>query len=782
MDIQKILQHYDQMFGQNSLEEIENFLVYYINEAKQKGEIGVVFTLLNEMIGFCRDTTQEEKGLKYCEELKEVLSLLNIDGSMEYGTCLLNIANAYRAFGLYQESLDYFRKTESIYKKYLDKYDFGWANLYNNWGLLYQETHDYNQSVEILSKALAVVDVYDYAIIPQAVTRSNLAASLIQMQNQGAYEQAFQYLKQALKIYEDDGGRDFHYAAALVCMGDAYNYVKKYDKARNYYYKGLKELEKHVGKNDNYLRVLEKYNYMNELLDRDLKWKSNLEKSRVFYEFYGKPMIHEKFRDYEDRIAVGMVGEGSDCYGFDDEISSDHDYDIGFCMWLTDEDYKKIGKSLQEEYDRLMDIHSSKENHSLLKQRRGVFSINGFYNHLLETSCNYEIQNQIDFSHILDYQLSLATNGLVFNDPLGIFTFVRRQLLNDYPNELWKRKLAQKIHDFSQYAQSNYSRMMAREDQISASICQLKAVETAMDLVYLLEHVYAPYYKWKRKGIENLALGQRIIPLLEKIVNLPNQQEAWKDIKYDSSLVNQKDQCVVLFDQIAKIFLDELKKQGIVQGNELFLEVYINQILGVKKMNFVDKIIELEWQQFDKVENEGGRATCQDDYSTFVIMRKSQYLTWNEQLLESYYNDLVESQKKGWNLITEKYARMMKTTCPDKYAQLEKSLPKISKQRQDIQEEIIKIQVAWMEDFAKHYPKMAGNARSIRTISDNENNTSYETYLRGEMSTYSEETLLLYGQFIISLVNQDRNLAYEIMLNTAHLYGYQTLDDAENKI
>ena len=49
-------------------------------------------------------------------------------------------------------------------------------------------------------------------------------------------------------------------------------------------------------------------------------WVSNLERSRTFYEKYGKTMIHEKFADYEDRIAAGLVGEGSDCFGFDDEF------------------------------------------------------------------------------------------------------------------------------------------------------------------------------------------------------------------------------------------------------------------------------------------------------------------------------------------------------------------------------------------------------------------------------------------------------------------------------
>lgn len=193
----------------------------------------------------------------------------------------------------------------------------------------------------------------------------------------------------------------------------------------------------------------------------------------------------------------------------------------------------------------------------------------------------------------------------------------------------------------------------------------------------------------------------------------------------------------------------------------------------------IDKIIEVEWQQFDKVRNEGGRAGCQDDFQTFYIMRKSQYMTWPEELLDSYYNDLVVAEKKGWNLITEKYARMMKSTAPEKYAELEDKLPVRSREREAIAEAIIKIQVGWMEEFAERFPKMAGNARSIHTSEDNMFNTSYETYLRGELGTYGEETFVLYGRFIASLSLEEKNLAYETMNNTAKLYGYDSIEDAE---
>lgn len=774
---------YDAMFGKNSLAEIEEYLVENIAQAKKKGEIGIVFTLLNEIIGFCRDTTQKEKGLNYCDELKELFAKMQLEGSVEYATSLQNIANAYREFGLHNEALKLFEEIINIYEKTIDSNDFRCASLYNNMALLYQEMEDYINARDKLLCALQIVDLYEEAKIPQATTRTNLAASLLQLGTDSTYEEAIGYLKEALAIFEEDGSRDFHYGAALVAMGDAYCYKRDYKTAEKYYNSGLKEIEKHVGKTANYERVLEKYNYAKSLvseMDEANVWKSNLERSKEFYEEYGKTMIKENFPEYEKRIAVGICGEGSDCYGFDDEISTDHDYGVGFCMWLTAEDYNKIGAKLQEKYDRLVGDNS--DNDELLRKRRGVFSINGFYNNLLGTVCNFEDEFKLNYEEISESQLSSATNGMVYSDPLGVFSSIREKLLEYYPDEVWRKRLAKALHDFSQYAQSNYPRMMARNDMITAGVCIHKAVEEAMNLVYLLEHTYAPYYKWKVMGAKNLELGKKIIPLLDKITVLPSQMEAWQDVTYSSASINKADECICLFETIAKFLLEELKRQNLVKGEDTFLETYIRQVLYGKNADEVDRIVYLEWKQFDKVKNEGGRADCQDDFDTFSIMRRSQYLTWPYELLESFYNDLVIAEEKGWNLIMEKYARMMKSTNPEKYKAFENDLPVLSDERIAIQEEIISIQVAWMEEFANSYPKMAGNARSIRTNEDNEWNTSYETYLRGEISTYSENTFVLYGRFIVNLLNENKNLAYDIMENTARFYGYKSVYDAENKL
>lgn len=197
---------------------------------------------------------------------------------------------------------------------------------------------------------------------------------------------------------------------------------------------------------------------------------------------------------------------------------------------------------------------------------------------------------------------------------------------------------------------------------------------------------------------------------------------------------------------------------------------------------YVEKIVAEEWAFFDKVQNEGGRADCQDDYETFSIMRKSQYMTWPKELLASYLNDLEVAKSVGENLITYKYGYMMESTSPEKFAELKEQLPEVEPERRALVDQIVAVQVGWMEAFAKAYPKLAGQSRSIHTSEDTEWNTSAETYLRGELLTYSDNTLKMYGQFVAELAREGKNLNAMTMEHTARLYGYESLEDAEEKL
>ncbi|MCM1161889.1 MAG: DUF4125 family protein [Roseburia sp.] len=202
----------------------------------------------------------------------------------------------------------------------------------------------------------------------------------------------------------------------------------------------------------------------------------------------------------------------------------------------------------------------------------------------------------------------------------------------------------------------------------------------------------------------------------------------------------------------------------------------------LSKEELIDQLILLEWKAFDKVENEGGRADCQNNFLTFQVMRRSQYLTWNEELLTSFIQDFLEANERGWNLITEKYGRMMESTAPEEFEKIQGQFPVISPEKKAIIEAIVEIQVKWDEEFAKAYPHLSSQGRSIHTREDNLYNTSSETYLRGELSTYSDRTLGLYGAFVADYARRGENLIQDTVRNTVVLYGYASLEAAEKAL
>lgn len=777
MVIEKVLEELDGLFEQHKIEEVEPFLMRKIDEASGEGDTASMITLLNEIIGHYRELGEFEKSISCCRQLLLLVEQAGLKGTVAYATTLLNIANACRAAGLLRESMIYYQEVKRIYENEITPSDFRYASLYNNMSLLFQEMGDYESACDCLERALSIASMYSEHRIEVAVTHTNLASSLLKL---GRYQEAIDNLNKAFSIFEMDEEKDYHYSGALSAMGEAQYLAGNLEESARYYQLALKQIERNVGKSKAYELTLQNLNAvtakMRELPMEGRAFRKGMELCEAFYEEYGKPMIRQRFPEYEHLIAVGLVGEGSECFGFDDQISRDHDFGPGFCLWLTDSVYDEIGEKLQRAYEELPSTYMGITRFTTLKaqKRVGVFRIGDFYESLIGLRDVPSTQNQWLF--LDDYRLATSVNGKVFRDDLGEFSRIRRGILAYYPEEVRVRKIAREAALMAQSGQYNYSRMFGRGERVTAVIALSEFMKHTMAMVYLLNRSYAPFYKWMHRGMERLRVLPEIRDILSSLVDFPAGDERIPQT----------------IEMIVALIIAEMKKQGLTSGEDNYLDNHTDRILksipqkekrdDSFKTALVNELVSLEWEAFDKVENEGGRAECQDDWNTFSIMRKSQYLTWTEEMLKSYIHDFHKANDNGWNLITEKYGRMMESTAPARYEEIKDSLPVLPEMKKQIIEEIVKIQVGWMEEFAESYPKAAGNARSIHTAEDTPFNTSYETYLRGELSTYSDMTLDLYGRFIARLFKEGENLAKMIMTNTALLYGYESLEVLEEKL
>lgn len=334
-----------------------------------------------------------------------------------------------------------------------------------------------------------------------------------------------------------------------------------------------------------------------------------------------------------------------------------------------------------------------------------------------------------------------------------------------------KLMMAKEATLFSQCGQYNLPRMLKRKDEFSAQNMLSDALKHAMRLYHYAYNACPPDDKCLEESIKNLPDGDEFLALIEMARNI-----FFSD---DKACVSE------YIENIGAYIANLLYGMNEISDVDPYLEhhadelIYKSEIANLNEKELIDKIVKIEFNAFDKVKNEGGRASCQDDWTTFSIMRKSQYLTWNKTMLIQYLYDFEREYNIGHNLITEKYGRMMASTAPDEYEKIKSAFPVLTEEKKVIIEQIVGVQMAMMEDFAKDHPRVAMNARSLYTREDNFFNTSYETYLRGEISTYSDKMLQLYAGYVVDNAKHGRNIAHIIIENTAKLYGFANMDEFE---
>ncbi len=244
-----------------------------------------------------------------------------------------------------------------------------------------------------------------------------------------------------------------------------------------------------------------------------------LEICKNYYLEYGREML-KNFPEAEERAAVGLVGEGSECLGFDDELSRDHDFEPGFCIWLTAEDERKFGFKLSRAYAALPKefMGLKRQNFSPMGgDRHGVLVIGDFYEKLL--GAPHAPDSVGGWLHTPEHCLATASDGEVWADPLGKFSEVREILLAGYPEDIRRKKLAARAAVMAQAGQYNFARCISRGERGAAQLAVFEFVKNAAHTVYLLNRRYAPYDKWLFRGMRDLpvlsALEEPLSFLLE---------------------------------------------------------------------------------------------------------------------------------------------------------------------------------------------------------------------------------------------------------------------------
>jgi hypothetical protein len=280
-----------------------------------------------------------------------------------------------------------------------------------------------------------------------------------------------------------------------------------------------------------------------------------LELSKKYYETYGKELLNSEFSDVLPLLAIGLAGSGSECYGYDDELSKDHDFEPGFCIFLPDEDIidRKTAFLLERAYAKLpkefMGFTRSPLN-PVGGNRHGVILISDFFSEKVGSSDgNLSLEQWFT---VPEYGLLEATNGEVFSDHSGRFTSIRERL-RYFPQNVRLKKLAGHLLLMGQAGLYNYLRCISRKDTGAAQLAIYEFVQSALHTIFLLNNSYMPYYKW----------------CFRKLKELPKLSEYAKDLEYLLSSGNTESESTEktkIIQNICTAISEELQMQGLTKA------------------------------------------------------------------------------------------------------------------------------------------------------------------------------------------------------------------------
>ena len=505
--------------------------------------------LYSEDGGLLRNLGRYEESLEILRRALHCAGVLKGKEHLDYAAALVNLANLLRMMKYFHESETLFLEAKKIYERKNGSKLFQYAGLCNNLGLLYQNMERYENSIPLHLLSLDILKNDTTHEILYGVTLNNLVEPY---KHTGQKEKAILCLNKAISIFEKHlEHASVLYAAAMNNLGIIYYEDKYFRRAKECFETALAISSKKLGKeSESYLYSLQNYKRAcahlqstiiestvptsgQEAQETEVKFSSlsaadlsasvlqsvtkknhsiqkdskGLDIAEAYFFDVCYPMLKKEFREYLPRMAAGLVGEGSECFGFDDAVSRDHDFGPAFQIFIPKKDWNIYGNRLAGRIQQLPKKYGCFESRStspLGAGRTGVLTIEDFYEKFLsihEIPDNLNLWLQLD-----DIPLSTATNGRIFMDNLGEFTRIREGLLKHYPKDVWLKRLAFYCTQIAQSGQYNLLRCLKRGHFVSAFRALNEFVTSYISLIYLINKTYKPYYKWEHEGLKNLPI------------------------------------------------------------------------------------------------------------------------------------------------------------------------------------------------------------------------------------------------------------------------------------
>ena len=251
---------------------------------------------------------------------------------------------------------------------------------------------------------------------------------------------------------------------------------------------------------------------------------NGLDLSRAFYEQHGQPMLESEFPELAPLVAVGLFGSGSECLGYDDDVSEDHDFEPGFRILLPEEALvdRRQAFLLERAYAKLPREfmgHTRPVLQPVGGARRGVQRTADFFTKTVGAPNG--VLSPDAWLRIPEQALLEATNGELWHDPFGEVTRIRATL-SRFPEDVRRKRLAGQLLLMAQAGQYNVPRCLKHGEREAAQLAAAEFVKSALSAIFLLNGRYQPYYKWAFRALRELPALSELSPALSAILSEPD--------------------------------------------------------------------------------------------------------------------------------------------------------------------------------------------------------------------------------------------------------------------
>ncbi|MBR2824009.1 MAG: DUF4037 domain-containing protein [Clostridia bacterium] len=260
-----------------------------------------------------------------------------------------------------------------------------------------------------------------------------------------------------------------------------------------------------------------------------------MELCRRYWENYGREMLSRDFPEIAGTVAAGLCGSGSEVLGYDDEISRDHDFEPGFCLFLPGENEvdRRTAFRLERAYAKLPAAFEGCARARISPvggSRHGVIRLGDF---LREKTGREDGEMTLrDWMTVPEQNLLEATGGEIWMDESGVFTGIRERL-SFFPEDIRLRKLSGELLILNQSGQYNYRRCLNHGEKGAAMLAVHTFVRAGLHALHLMEGKYMPYYKWAFRSLREMGMGRaQQAERLERILYGGADEDALEDREF----------------------------------------------------------------------------------------------------------------------------------------------------------------------------------------------------------------------------------------------------------